>query len=196
MSVSTSMTENLARPVECLLFVAGEPVTARSLARSLDADEAAIPVAIRYLRDRYASTDSALQILDIAGGYQLSTRPELGPLVGKYLAPHANRLSRPSLETVTIIAYRQPVTQAEVEAIRGVASDGVMKTLTERELITEVGRKPTPGRPILYGTTGAFLHYFGLSSLGDLPPLDADEEIEAEAADGEAARVALEAAGV
>ncbi len=190
-----NVSESLARPVECLLFVAGEPLTARALARGLDADEAAIPVAIRALRDRYISTDSALQILEIAGGYQLSTRPELGPLVGKYLAPHANRLSRPSLETVTIIAYRQPVTQAEVEAIRGVASDGVMKTLTERELIAEVGRKPTPGRPILYGTTPSFLHYFGLSSLGDLPPLDADEGAEAESEE-QAARVALEAAGV
>ena len=184
----------LVRPLECLLFVAGESVTARSLARSLETDEPSVARAVARLRDRYAATDSALQILDIAGGYQLATRAELGPLVGSYLAPHANRLSRPALETVTIVAYRQPVTIAEVEAIRGVASDGVMKTLAERELIAEVGRKPTPGRPILYGTTNGFLHYFGMASLGDLPPLDGEEEeVEENAV---AARVALEAAGV
>jgi segregation and condensation protein B len=179
------------RPIECLLFVAGEPLTPRALAKTLETDETTIHAAVQFLRDRYSATDSALQIVEIAGGYQMGTRSELGPIVGRYLAPRANRLSRPALETVTIVAYRQPLTVAEVEAIRGVASDGVLKTLIDRELVAEVGRKPTPGRPILYGTTDAFLHYFGLASLGDLPPLDEEDE-----EDREAATIATRAAGV
>jgi segregation and condensation protein B len=182
------------RPIECLLFVAGEPLTARSLAKTLEIEAAAVVAAVDALRARYDATDSALQIVEIAGGYQIATRPELGPLVGKYLAPHANRLSRPSLETATIVAYRQPLTQAEIESIRGVASDGVLKTLVDRDLIVETGRKPTPGRPILYGTTDAFLHYFGLSSLADLPAIDEDEGERQE--DESAAVIALAAAGV
>ena len=182
------------RSIECLLFVAGEPLTARTIAKTLEMDEGLVPSSVQLLRARYAATDSALQVVEIAGGYQLATRPELGALVGKYLAPHANRLSRPALETATIVSYRQPITQAEVEAIRGVASDGVLKTLIDRELVVEVGRKPTPGRPILYGTTTAFLHYFGLASLADLPPLE-DDEAE-ETASEDAARLAIAAAGV
>jgi segregation and condensation protein B len=187
----------LAGIIECLLFAVGEPLTAKDLAKTTETDEAAVHTAVRLLRDRYAT--SGLQIVEIARGYQMATRPEFAPAVAKLLAPSANRLSRPALETVTIIAYRQPCTQAEIEAIRGVASDGVLKTLTEREMIKEAGRKQTPGRPILYATTDAFLHYFGLSDLSDLPLLD-EEEIdarEAEAAsDDIAAHTALVAAGV
>jgi segregation and condensation protein B len=98
------------------------------------------------------------------------------------------------LETVTIVAYQQPCTQAEVEAVRGVSCDGVLKTLLERELIAEAGRKQTPGRPILYMTTPQFLHYFGLGSLDDLPVLEEDEE--EQVAREDEARVALHAAGV
>ena len=128
-------------------------------------------------------------------GYQIATRPEFAPAIGKLLAPHANRLTRPSLETVTIIAYRQPCTQAEIEAIRGVSVDGVLKTLLERDLIQEAGRKATPGRPILYTTTDQFLHYFGLASRDDLPQLDEDE-LEAQTRDAESqAQTALHAAG-
>ncbi|MBC8104634.1 MAG: SMC-Scp complex subunit ScpB [Cytophagales bacterium] len=187
----------LAGIIECLLFVAGEPLTAKELAKTTETDEVAVHVAVRLLRDRYA--ESGLQVVEIARGYQMATRPEFASAVAKLLAPHANRLSRPALETVTIIAYRQPCTQAEVEAIRGVASDGVLKTLTEREMIVEAGRRQTPGRPILYSTTDHFLHYFGLSELSDLPLLDEDEmearEIAA-ANDDAAAHTALVAAGV
>ncbi|MES2464480.1 MAG: SMC-Scp complex subunit ScpB [Armatimonadota bacterium] len=187
----------LAGIIECLLFAVGEPLTAKDLAKTTETDEAAVHTAVRLLRDRYST--SGLQIVEIAHGYQMATRPEFAPMVAKLLAPGANRLSRPALETVTIIAYRQPCTQAEIEAIRGVASDGVLKTLTEREMIKEAGRKQTPGRPILYATTDNFLHYFGLSDLSDLPLLDEEEmdAREAEAAsDDIAVHTALVAAGV
>ena len=185
---------DIAPVIECLLFVAGETLTAKDLARTTETTEAAIHEAVRLLRDRYAG--SGLQIVEIAGGYQMATRPEYAPHIGKLLAPHANRLSRPALETVTIIAYRQPCTQAEIEAIRGVASDGVLKTLADRELIQEAGRKAAPGRPILYKTTDAFLHYFGLASLTDLPVLEDDEDAPTPSDRAHEATVALAAAGV
>lgn len=186
------MPVDLPRIVEALLFAAGEPLSVKELARTTETEGEELHAAIRALRDRYE--DSALQIVEIAGGFQMATRPEYAPSVGKLLAPHANRLSRPALETVTIIAYRQPCTQTEIEAIRGVASDAVLKTLMEREMIREAGRKQTPGRPILYATTDAFLHYFGMAALDDLPVLEEDDEVIAEAT--EAATVALTAAGV
>jgi segregation and condensation protein B len=184
---------SLSRILECLLFVAGEPLSVKELAKTTEMDSEAIYNAVRLLRERY--TDSGLHIVEIAGGFQMATRPEYAPAVGKLLAPNAHRLSRPSLETVTIVAYRQPCTQAEIEAIRGVSVDGVLKTLLERDLIREGGRKPTPGRPILYETTSLFLHYFGLASLEELPKLDEDE-LEQQTRDAEAmAKTALTAAG-
>ncbi len=186
------MESNLSQIIECLLFVAGEPISLKELARTTETDIDAVQEALRSLQRRYDS-GSGLQIIEIAGGYQMATRPEHAPAVGRLLAPHANRLSRPALETATIIAYRQPCTQADIEAVRGVSSDAVLKTLLERGLICDAGRKPSPGRPILYATTAEFLHYFGLSAVSDLPPLDEDDELsEAQAM----ATVALAAAGV
>ena len=189
----------LSRIIECLLFVSGEPLSAKELAKTTETDLLQVYEAVRALRSRYVGTGSGLQIVEIAGGYQMTTRPEFAPAVGKLLAPHANRLSRPALETVTIIAYRQPCTQADIEAVRGVGSDAVLKTLIERGLVCEAGRKPSPGRPILYATTNDFLHYFGLSDLADLPPLDEDDEGGSSAAaadDRIALEIALAAAGV
>jgi segregation and condensation protein B len=177
--------------VEALLFVSGEPLSLKAIAKATEWDEEAVLDALQELQERSINSDSGLQVMEIAGGWQLGTRPEYAPTIGKLLAPHANRLTKPALETVTIIAYRQPLTQAEIEAIRGVGCDGVLKTLTERELIGEVGRKQTPGRPILYGTTPQFLHYFGMASLEELPPLpDEEESVEEEM------NFALNAAGV
>lgn len=187
------MTEarSLAGMVECLLFVAGEPLTIKELVRATEWDADAVAEALETLQERYAG--SGLQVLEIAGGWQMATRPEYAPVIGKLLAPHAHRLTRPALETVTIVAYRQPVTQAEIETIRGVNCDAVLKTLVERELVAEAGRKPSPGRPILYATTDLFLHYFGLVSLDDLPTLPEDESPEEIR---EATHIALAAAGV
>ena len=183
---------DLSHYLEAILFVSGEPVTLKEMAKITEWDEDAVYAAIIELRGRYVH--SALQIVEIAEGYQMSTRPDFAATVAKYLSPHANRLSKPALETVTIVAYQQPCTISEVESIRGVSCDGVMKTLLERELIIETGRKQTPGRPILYGTTSQFLHYFGLGSLEDLPLLE-EEEVIIENAQKEA-QVALQAAGV
>jgi segregation and condensation protein B len=183
---------DLSHHIEAILFVSGEPVTLKEIAKITDWDTDAVYAALIELRGRYVH--SALQILEIAEGYQMSTRAEFAKTVTKYLAPHANRLSKPGLETVTIVAYQQPCTIAEVESIRGVSCDGVMKTLLERELIVETGRKQTPGRPILYGTTGQFLHYFGLGSLDDLPALEEEEQIIENAK--QEAQLALYAAGM
>ena len=193
--------ESVAPLVECLLFASGEPLTPREIGKAVGLEnglpgELIVHEAVRILRDRLVRGSSGLHIVEIANGYQMATRPEHAQVVGKLLAPHANRLSKPALETVTIVAYQQPCTQAEIEAVRGVASDGVLKTLVERELVKEAGRKATPGRPILYETTPAFLHYFGLAALSDLPVLDEDEIAANEAESREMAHTALVAAGV
>lgn len=166
---------NYPAAIECLLFVAGEPLPLTTIARALQCDELSAEAAMRELQLRLGETNSGLQVVSIAGGYQLSTRPEYAEVVGRLLARSQSRLSRAALETLAIIAYRQPVTQAEIEAVRGVASGSVLKTLLDRGLIAEMGRKGTVGRPILYGTTSEFLHYFALDNLNDLPPLERDE---------------------
>jgi segregation and condensation protein B len=184
---------DVAALAEAVLFAAGEPVSMRELIKALEMESADIQTGLEALGRRLDSTGSGLQLVEIAGGWQLSTRPDCSTAVGRMLSPRANRLSKPALETVTIVAYRQPVTQSEVEAIRGVACDGVLRTLVERELIEEQGRKATPGRPILYGTTSGFLHYFGLADIESLPPLPEDSDPEADAA---AVKDAVGAAGL
>ena len=177
--------------IEALLFASGDPLTLRELVKATDSDADTVLAALQTLRNRYTERESALQIVEIAAGFQLATRPAFAPYIGKLLAPHANRLSKPALETVTIIAYRQPCTQAEMEAVRGVSCDGVLKTLIDRELIADAGRKNAPGRPLLYATTPGFLHYFGMASITDLPEIAGDaDEIAA------TANAALVAAGV
>ncbi len=161
--------------LEAYLFVATEPVQPAEVARSLQVDPAAVEEALEDMVHAYARRiNSGLHIVRIAGGYQMATRPALAAGVGRLLAAPSQkaRLSKPALETLAIVAYQQPVTQAEIEAVRGVSADGVLKTLAERQLIAETGRKEVVGRPILYGTTPDFLHYFGLHALEDLPPLE------------------------
>lgn len=161
--------------LEAYLFVATEPVEPAEIARSLQVDPGAVEEALEDMVNAYARRiNSGLHIVRIAGGYQMATRPALAPGIGRLLAaPNQKaRLSKPALETLAIVAYQQPVTQAEIEAVRGVSADGVLKTLAERQLVAETGRKEVAGRPILYGTTPDFLHYFGLHTLDDLPPLE------------------------
>ncbi|MBE3582415.1 MAG: SMC-Scp complex subunit ScpB [Thermoanaerobacteraceae bacterium] len=162
--------------LECLLFVAGGPVTASALARSLDLDEEEVENLVGELRELYERHGHGLQIRCIAGGYQMCTRPRYAEYVEKFLKPEVPALSRAALETLAIIAYRQPITKGEIERLRGVKVDGVLHTLLSRELIMEVGRKEVPGRPILYGTTSRFLEHFGLTSLKELPPLEKGQE--------------------
>lgn len=163
-------TQRLSQALECLLFVATEPVPMKTLAEVLREEEHCVQQALRLLEERLQ--ESGLQLVQVAGGYQLCTRPEFAEVMARYLQPQPSKISRAALETVAIIAYRQPITLPEIEAIRGVQSDSVVRTLLQRGLIQEVGRKQTAGRPVLYGTTPQFLHYFGLNSLEDLPELE------------------------
>lgn len=160
----------LKAAVECMLFVSTEPLTTTQMAAVLEMDEPAIEEAVHELiLDR---GQTGLQIARIAGGYQFCTRPEFSEVCQKIVVKQSQRLSRAGLETLAVVAYRQPVTQPEVEAIRGVSVDGVMKTLLDRGLVREVGRKQTVGRPILYATTPKFLEHLGLEDLADLPEID------------------------
>ena len=184
--------------LEAYLFVATEPVQPAEVARLLHVEAAAVEEAFEDMANAYARRiNSGLHIVRIAGGYQMATRPSLAEGIARLLAApgQKSRLSKPALETLAIIAYQQPVTQAEIEAVRGVNADGVLKTLTERLLIQETGRREVPGRPFLYGTTPDFLHYFGLNTLEDLPPLEDIIVAETEA-DKAATHDALEAVGL
>lgn len=169
------MIQTTEATLECLLFVAGEPVPLTDLARALALDEIETEGALRSLQISLTERGSGLQLLRIAGGWQLSTRPEHAEAVGRLLTRGSSKLSRAAMETLAIIAYRQPITAPEIEAVRGVSVGGVLKTLVERRLVEEVGKKQTPGRPTLYATTPDFLHYFGIAELAQLPPLDIDQ---------------------
>lgn len=156
--------------VEALLFVADGPVTLNTLARSLDLTEGQVETALEVLQQRLMER-SGLQVVKLAGGYQLSTRQEFAELIGAFLKPQRQRLSRSLMEVLAIVAYKQPVTSAEVETVRGVQSDYALRSLLDRRLIQEVGRKMAPGRPLLYGTTKQFLHQFRLNDITELPHL-------------------------
>ncbi len=184
--------------LEAYLFVATEPVQPAEIGRLLNVEAAAIEEALEDMANAYARRiNSGLHVVRIAGGYQMATRPAMAEGVARLLAApgQKSRLSKPALETLAIIAYQQPVTQAEIEAVRGVNADAVLKTLTERRLVQETGRREVPGRPFLYGTTPDFLHYFGLHTLEDLPPLE-DIVIAETEGDKAATHDALEAVGL
>jgi segregation and condensation protein B len=171
--------------VEALLFVADEPLSLRRLAAAVEeASAAELREALAELDAGYAAAGRPLAVQEVAGGYRLVTRPEFDPWIARLVGrPGRARLSQPALETLAIVAYRQPVTRAALEEIRGVNAEGVLKTLIERDLVTVVGRDEGLGRPLLYGTTDAFLTYFGLREIGDLPRL---EELEVFLSDREA----------
>ena len=157
--------------IESLLFVADAPVMPAQLAAALDVEPKAVEEALDQLAADYQQRGLRLQRK--AGRVQLVTAPEAAPAVERFLGLElSSKLSPAALETLAIVAYRQPVTRAQVEAIRGVNSDSVLRTLINKGLIEEVGRLEQVGRPILYGTTFEFLQYFGLQDLQDLPPLD------------------------
>ena len=168
--------------IEACLFVSTDPVSSEDLARIFDAEPMEVDMLCNTLVDDYEDRGAAVRVARVAGGFQMVTRLDLSEGIAKFLAgPNSRaRLSKPALETVAIVAYRQPVTTAEIEAIRGVSVDGVLRTLLDRKLIKEAGRKQVPGRPILYATTPDFLQYFGLNTLEDLPLLDDVAPIEVE----------------
>ena len=180
-------------PLEALLFARGEPVTAAQLREILQVDEESLTELLALYEKTLAERGSGLMLHRVAGGFQLVTRPELHAYVQKLTEVQDRKLSTPALETLSIVAFKQPITKQEVEHIRGVRVERALQKLLEMELIEEAGRKPVLGRPILYGTTDVFLKCFGLNALSDLPALPALEEVAEEgdvqlellAADGE-----------
>ena len=171
-------TEDSARSlparIESLLFVADRPTPTDVIAQVLETSVEAVEEALRALDQQLATRGIRLQRKGSL--VQLVSMPEAAPYIQRFLGLElSGRLTQPALETLAIIAYRQPITRAALEAIRGVNCDGVLRTLVSRGLVEEVGRLEQAGRPILYGTTFEFLQYFGLKSLDDLPPLDLSE---------------------
>src|SRR3984893_7343342 len=165
--------ERLKAILESLLFAAGEPVPLARLAAVLDnVARDAIKKALGEMILGYGAGARGVMLEEVAGGYQLRTPKEHALYVRKLLAAKPPRLSRPLLETVAIVAYRQPITRPEIEQLRGVDCGGVIDTLTERRLIQIAGRKEAPGRPIMYTTTREFLELFGLKDLSGLPDLE------------------------
>lgn len=162
--------------IEAILFAAGESISAEEIAGVLCIGPADVLDAIGELEKRLATPQSGLRLNKVAGGYQLTTRAEVFPLLERLNQVVDRKLSAPTMETLAIIAFKQPITKGEIETIRGVRVERALQKLLDLELVVEVGRKHVLGRPILYGTTNRFLTCFGLNSLEDLPQLPSNEE--------------------
>jgi len=160
--------------LESVLFLAHQPLTSRKLAKLANlADGTEARTLVRQLQDKYNKRGCAMQVVEVAGGFQMLTRPQLAPWLGRLNGgPEEIRLSAPAMETLSVVAYRQPVLRAEIEAIRGVQCGEILRVLMERDLLRIVGRSEELGRPFLYGTTKKFLQVFGLNRLEHLPPID------------------------
>jgi len=168
------MTNEEAKKIlEVLLFSSDRPLNVSHMSEVLEEkDPKATRELANELKKEYEESNRPVSIIEVAGGFQLATDPYYAPWIRKmYKQDKASRLSMPALETLAIIAYRQPITRSEIEAIRGVNVDGVIHSLLERSLIKSAGRKDAPGRPILYNTTSEFMRHFGVNSLEDLPKL-------------------------
>lgn len=177
-------TSELAHVIEAILFVAGEPVEIGELQRALDVTEMETMLAIAALDSDYSYHRRGICLKRFGDHVQLSTRAEYAPYVERLLQPvQKQSLSQSALETLAVVAYRQPVTRLDIEAVRGVKCDYSVQSLVNKGLIAEVGRKEALGRPILYGTTDKFLAHFGLSSLDELPKPPEDKAAEAEESD-------------
>jgi len=160
------------RAIEAILFVADEPLPAGTLAQAVEMDRREVEALLDELARSYDERQAGVVLRNVAGGWMLSTHPEAAPYVEQFvLASRHSRLTKASLETLAIVAYKQPVTRHQVAAIRGVDSDGVLRSLQDRGLVVEVGREDGPGRPVLYGTTPEFLERLGLPSITALPSL-------------------------
>jgi segregation and condensation protein B len=173
--------QQLKAAIEALLFISGTPLSVdrfRGIFEEVPAER--IESQLQTLRDEYAARDAGIMLTEVAGGWQLATCAEHAAWVRKFKSVKVStRLSRPALETLAIIAYKQPVTRPEIEAIRGVNIGGIVRNLMERRLVKIVGKRDVPGKPMLYGTTPEFLQYFGLKDLASLPTLKEFQELEA-----------------
>ncbi len=171
--------ENIAAAVEAVLFVSGDPIERDSLLKALEISAIELAAAVERLEDRLSGPCCGLKLLQFGNKLQLCTRPEYADLVERALTPvRRQSLSGTLLETLSVIAYKQPITKQEVEGVRGVRCDYSVSVLSRLGLIREVGRKETLGHPILYGTTDEFMRHFGLSTLDELPSLNLEEEAE------------------
>ncbi len=173
------MIVSMTGPLEAVLFAAGsEGMTIDEIAEVLQLSVDEAKGVCQLLQQSYHERDSGIELVELGGIWQLVTRPEHAVYLRKMAtAPISTHLSHAALEVLAIVAYRQPISRIEIEAIRGVQSDRAIQTLVHRQMIAEVGRQEAPGRPILYGTTTTFLQTFGLRSLEDLPPLPEEPEI-------------------
>lgn len=160
--------------IESIIFISEGSIPATEIQNVLEGlDLETIKNIVDELKSEYDQRNSGIRIVEVAGGYQMVTSPNYAQFIKKfYKLKHSEKLTMPSLETLSIIAYKQPVTKVEIEAIRGVNVDGVIKNLLEKILIRIVGRKEVLGRPFVYGTTRSFLEYFGLNSLNELPDIE------------------------
>jgi segregation and condensation protein B len=164
--------DGIRRGLEALLFVSDEPVSSTVLAQALEVERREVDELCEELARDYEARDAGIVLRSVAGGWRLTTHSDAAPFVEQYvLSSRHARLTKASLETLAIVAYKQPVTRHQISGIRGVNSDGVLRALVERGLVAEVGRDEGPGRPLLYGTTPEFLERLGLASLSALPPL-------------------------
>jgi segregation and condensation protein B len=167
-------TGKIKAVAEALLFVSDRPVRlseiVKVLADNCSVSPHAVVAALEELKVDYIQSQRSFRLVEIAGGYQVRTKPEFASYIARFMSGHERtRLSQAALETLAVVAYRQPVTRPQIESIRGVDVGGILKMLQERSLIKILGRADSPGRPFLYGTTTVFLEHFGLNSLSDLP---------------------------
>ncbi len=164
--------QELKNIIETLLFIADTPLSADRIRTVVSADAKEIKEALSRLAEEYEERKGGFFLTEVAGGYQIRTRPEYAEWIKKLVQPNPLRMSKAALETLTIIAYKQPIIRSEIEHIRGVDSGGILRMLLELKLIRVLGRKEIPGRPLIYSTTKRFLEIFGLKDLKDLPTPD------------------------
>ena len=176
-----SIKPKMKSAIEAMLFVSGEPLPARELIANLEIGNKLLVEIINEMIEEYSKSDRGLRLIEINGGYQLVTKEENSDYIQKLLKKNRKHsLSQASIESLAIIAYKQPITRIDIDEIRGVKSESALQRLVERNLIREVGRLEVPGRPILYGTTDEFLRQFGLKTLKELPSIDLYEDKDTE----------------
>jgi segregation and condensation protein B len=169
--------EREAGLVEAVLFLESNPLSVETIASTTELAADVVKECIDLLKEKYGQPNSGIELSLITGGYALTPKKEYwDALKEKYGNKNEGKLSRSALEVLSIIAYKQPITRAEIEALRGVSPDNMIRLLVDKQLVKEVGRRDTPGRPVEFGTTKEFLKFFRLNSISELPQLDATEE--------------------
>lgn len=171
--------------VEALLFISGEAVPLTAIAQTIEMDKATTKAIIHTLADKYEEEKRGIRIIALEDAYQMCTAAEYFEYIrNMYKSPSRQGLSQSLLETMAIVAYKQPITRAQIEEIRGVSAEHAVSKLVEKKLICEVGRMDSPGKPILFGTTNEFLRYFGFKNIKELPELKEKDELAEDSAEG------------